>query len=44
MSLSFYQIGCGPKPVVWFNKTIEAFPDAISVEVHDVPDGDHTDL
>ena len=30
--------------VVWFNKTISGHPNEIRVEMHDVPDGDHTDL
>ena len=30
--------------VVWFNKVVQAHPEAIAVDIHDVPDGDHTDL
>ncbi|WVQ80175.1 hypothetical protein IAT38_002280 [Cryptococcus sp. DSM 104549] len=29
---------------LWFNKVVEAYPGAINVTIHDVPDGDHTDL
>lgn len=34
----------GADDVVWFNRTVSEFPDRIKVTVHDVPDGDHTDL
>lgn len=29
---------------VWLNKVFAAFPQAIDLQMHDVPDGDHTDL
>ncbi|GFZ50912.1 hypothetical protein JCM24511_08670 [Saitozyma sp. JCM 24511] len=32
------------KGQLWFNKVIGAHPGAIRVTVHDVPDGDHTNL
>ncbi|WRT68510.1 uncharacterized protein IL334_005486 [Kwoniella shivajii] len=32
------------KGQLWFNKVLEAFPEFIILNVHDVEDGDHTDL
>jgi hypothetical protein len=32
------------KDLVWFNKVIKGFEGRIDVTIHDVPDGDHTDL
>jgi hypothetical protein len=29
---------------VWFNKTMMGYPKQITLVIHDIPDGDHTDL
>ncbi|WWC71478.1 uncharacterized protein I206_105436 [Kwoniella pini CBS 10737] len=32
------------KGQIWFNKILGSYPDAIDLRIHDVEDGDHTDL
>ncbi|WWC90593.1 uncharacterized protein L201_005529 [Kwoniella dendrophila CBS 6074] len=32
------------KGQLWFNKVVGAYPEAIHLKIHDVEDGDHTDL
>lgn len=34
-----------PRPgQLWFNRVITSYPNAIKVNIHDIPDGDHNDL
>lgn len=32
------------KRQLWFNKTLGRYPGELMLEIHDVPEGDHTDL